>query len=420
MSDSVKVTFNIRKLYSLLLVIFVVIPDVSSYFSKNGLATIGFIILSGILFLIGIKRNLVHIHFNFISKCVVAYIVLLTMSTLLNLRLVSGIPNQGMTGIFCDVSYLFIAYALTSVADEDDFITYLRDFIVILAIISLFGFLIGKRLFSFLKAGTLFDVDDGGSLSAIFEYRHFYGVFLIFAAVSLLFKPYKNSFFNYFSFIVLTANIILTLTRNIWIAFVVVIIIYAITNFRIKIKKRHVVNLLIGISVLLLFCICLWPWLSTMYSKFSMRISEVFDQQNKYGGISGVRGYVTYYGTKYIFDNWRKYLLIGGGQGLAIKWLVDHPYGQWHEWSNAIDVQYVSTFMNSGLIGFILLFAVIVKTIKEFIKGNSKIISLALIGLFIAILFFDVISMPISVFALMNVLLCFLDKSVATTKKKSI
>ncbi|SUY98463.1 hypothetical protein ACADC178_1768 [Lactobacillus delbrueckii subsp. lactis] len=100
MSDSLKVTFNIRKLYSLLLVIFVVIPDVSSYFSKKGLATIGFIILSGILFLIGIKRNLVHIHFNFISKCVVAYIVLLTMSTLLNLRLVSGIPNQGMTGIY--------------------------------------------------------------------------------------------------------------------------------------------------------------------------------------------------------------------------------------------------------------------------------------------------------------------------------
>lgn len=40
MSDSLKVTFNIRKLYSLLLVIFVVIPDVSSCFSKKGLATI--------------------------------------------------------------------------------------------------------------------------------------------------------------------------------------------------------------------------------------------------------------------------------------------------------------------------------------------------------------------------------------------
>lgn len=57
-SGNVKVTFNIRKLYSLLLVIFVVIPDVSSYFSKNSLATIGFIILSGILFLIRNKKKL--------------------------------------------------------------------------------------------------------------------------------------------------------------------------------------------------------------------------------------------------------------------------------------------------------------------------------------------------------------------------
>ncbi|NME42583.1 hypothetical protein HF863_07390 [Lactobacillus agilis] len=404
------ISVSLRRICSIVLVTFVIAPDIAAIYKVNNEVTVIYALLATVFFLLGLKNKKINIHFNKVLMLLFIYIIGSSISTYIFIN-----QNQGFFGILCSVVYLYIAYILSSLCDRALFIKYFQKLMISLAYIALLSKVTGVDFFGMLKKGSIYTSVDPitGGISAIFEFRHYYGVFLMITLISLILMPLSKRVINNINIFIVVINIILTYTRNIWIATSIVLILLFLKYYRFKITETGVL-LAALFFVLCIMCFIIFKnQIDSIFDAIFKRIDEITNAKNTYGGIGGVRGYTFTYGSKLILDNWRKYLLFGGGQGFAILWLVANPYGQWKEWTSAIDIQYVSTFMNSGLIGIISLIWIILIAIKMYIKqsdGKKTIFSLSIIGISIAIIFFDIIGIPNSVFALWNVCLCFLDK----------
>lgn len=408
---------SLRRICSILLATFIIAPDIGAIYRLNNEVTIMYALMATILFLLGLKLRKINIKFNKVLMLMVVYIVGSSISTYMFID-----KNQGFLGILCSIAYLYIAFVLSSLCDRTLFIKYVQKLMILLAYISLVSKVIGMDFFGIIKKGSIFTSIDPitGGISAIFEFRHYYGVFLMVTLISLILMPLRKKLTNTINISVIVINIILTYTRNIWIATGIVLILLFFKYYRFKITETGVLLGTLSLALCVVCFIIFRNQIDSILGAISARIDEITNAKNTYGGIGGVRGYTFTYGTKFILENWREYLLLGGGQGFAIMWLAANPYGQWKEWTSAIDVQYVSTFMNSGLVGIVCLFWIILIAIKMYIKQSDAkrtIFSLSIIGISISIIFFDIIGIPNSVFALWNVCLCFLDKDYVVKEK---
>lgn len=408
---------SLRRICSILLATFIIAPDIGAIYRLNNEVTIMYALMATILFLLGLKLRKINIKFNKVLMLMVVYIVGSSISTYMFID-----KNQGFLGILCSIAYLYIAFVLSSLCDRTLFIKYVQKLMILLAYISLVSKVIGMDFFGIIKKGSIFTSIDPitGGISAIFEFRHYYGVFLMVTLISLILMPLRKKLTNTINISVIVINIILTYTRNIWIATGIVLILLFFKYYRFKITETGVLLGTLSLALCVVCFIIFRNQIDSILGAISARIDEITNAKNTYGGIGGVRGYTFTYGTKFILENLREYLLLGGGQGFAIMWLAANPYGQWKEWTSAIDVQYVSTFMNSGLVGIVCLFWIILIAIKMYIKQSDAkrtIFSLSIIGISISIIFFDIIGIPNSVFALWNVCLCFLDKDYVVKEK---
>lgn len=75
-------------------------------------------------------------------------------------------------------------------------------------------------------------------------------------------------------------------------------------------------------------------------------------------------------------------------------WLRNNPYNPlgWENWSQAIDNQYVTVFMNSGLLGLGTIIALFLKIINQVRSQNNPryvIFPLSLFSMFFVMAFFD-------------------------------
>ncbi|WP_192943950.1 O-antigen ligase family protein [Ligilactobacillus agilis] len=401
---------SLRRICSIVLATFIIAPDIGAIYRVNNEVTIMYAILATIFFLLGLKNKKINIKFNKVLMLMCIYIVGSSISTYMFID-----QNQGFLGILCSIAYIYIAYIFSSLCDRVLFVKYVQKIMILFAYISLISRVIDIDFFGILKKGSIYTSVDPvtGGISAIFEFRHYYGVFLMVTLISLILMPLSKKIINNINIFVIVVNIILTYTRNIWIATSIVLMLLFFKYYRFKITETGVMLVALSLALCVICFFIFRNQIDGIFASISKRIDEITNAKNTYGGIGGVRGYTFTYGSRFILDNWREYLLFGGGQGFAILWLVANPYGQWKEWTSAIDVQYVSTFMNSGLIGIISLIWIILIAIKMYIKqsdGKKTIFSLSIIGISIAIIFFDIIGIPNSVFALWNVCLCFLDK----------
>lgn len=118
-------------------------------------------------------------------------------------------------------------------------------------------------------------------------------------------------------------------------------------------------------------------------------------------------------GTQYILKNWKKYLFFGGGNGFALMWLKENPYGLYKEWTAAIDVQYITVLMNTGIIGLALIVMLIVTEIRTYISDNQNsdfLTSIIIIVMCVSFCFFDVFNTCTSIYAFWIFILCLRDK----------
>ncbi|WP_283109255.1 O-antigen ligase family protein [Thomasclavelia spiroformis] len=320
-------------------------------------------------------------------------------------------------GIFYEISLTIAIYPIAALCDKKYFFITFRNLIFILGILSLISQLIKWDPFFSLRARAMLtgiDTTSGGGISSLFEYRHYYAMFLVFSLLITYYYPSKKSeLINVIFIVVLLINLAMTYTRNAWIAFILLVFIILLKNKNnihifFKIKIKNLLLLLYTILILLLVVILFKSQLQQILNNIMFRFQQVKSDNELYGNASGVRGYVVTEGIKYICENWQKYLWIGGGNGFALQWLKNNPYGiTTIRWVAAIDVQYVTTIMNSGILGIILLLLILIRNIEFFITQRNNLIFLIFIGYFIMFWFFDVIPFMSSVFVFWIIAICF-------------
>jgi len=214
-------------------------------------------------------------------------------------------------------------------------------------------------------------------------------------------------------------NIVLTLTRNTWLSILLYFFCkivkrgyqWVVNNKTIKLSFKDIVGFILLFFALLILVIYNLNKLSALVEKLQERTNMSYFTRS--GG--GVRGYTLTHGLAYFFDNIKTLFAVGGGPNTAIEWLIAHPYG-FARWTAAIDIQYVSTLIDFGILGLLLLVTVFFRGYKNFFrirdisKSNfirmhnvsatkyASIQSGMIICLSLALCFFDIIGTNVSPF----------------------
>jgi hypothetical protein len=332
-------------------------------------------------------------------------------STLINGRIFND------KSLYINLCFLFIALSISGYTSDKSFcknFIYVLSFISILNIVS---YIFHIDIFGFLKSGTPYLTDDERSegLAAFFEYRHYYSVLLSCAFFMNLyyFVGRKKKIIG----LILLVSLYLTYTRSAWIAFMFAGIIFIYKEKK-QFNNWSWINLksilMIGIICTSLIVIQIsFPTLSIpIIGKVLERIAEARFTTSTYM-YGGVRGYVWIEGIRNILINWKKYLLFGGGNGYALSWLSANPYGDYGEWTAAIDVQYITVFMDTGIAGLFCVLALVWNTLKKCLLGTVNrrfVFLLSMVIMFISFLFFDVFGTCTSIFAFWNFIMCLYSK----------
>lgn len=410
------ITLRTSHLASFLILLFFILTPLGIYtHTQNYIISI--YILISLSFLLFGKNNNEYSHNNIIVYLWLAYVFVSVLSTVVYKRF----GTNDLSGIYAEISFTFIICILTKYWNSIYFLKIFKDALLILAFIAIIGVMIRRDPFVFLKQGTSFvsiDVTTNGAISTIFEFRHYYALFLVAAIICLWNFPFKNMAINFICHIILLVNLILTNTRDAWIAFILVLILFLFKRKKISITKNKIIGSFVVLVALIVIFILFSKFINNLFGMIGSRIQEVSGSQNNYGGVAGVRGYTLVNGPKYILDNWTKYLLIGGGNGFAAEWLWYHPFGLLTRWVAAIDVQYVTTFMNSGILGLVLLCTILLINIKKYLMSSTPegiTITLIVISMTIMFFFFDVI--PCNNSPLVFWIICICELNTITSKK---
>ena len=397
---------------ALLLVLFPYFIALGAYSETNTITLGIYVLLAIALFIFNPMRIIRFYRDNISIKAWILFLFVSLFSTIIHGRFGEFKP------ILVDFIITIICFVLCTKIRPERYFDLLRKSILILCIFGLFTFLFHIDVFSFKNSLSMHyssvDAESGGGISTLFEYRHYYGLYLVSALFVQILYPFKKSYMNFIAYGLLTLNIVATYTRSVWIVLCVCWLFWLckfhstkITN---KTMRKAIYGGLILIVMGLLFSVVFFDKIAATLANISFRM-DVFDTSDKYFG--GVRLYVLREGFSYIFSNWKDYFIFGGGTGFAIEWLKANPFGQWGEWSSSIDVQYVTSFMDTGIVGLTILICIVKRIITSFFKAKSSyiiLVSYILVYFVFIIFFYDIFGTVTSAFPLWCICIMLLKK----------
>ena len=200
----------------------------------------------------------------------------------------------------------------------------------------------------------------------------------------------------------------MTYTRSIWIAFVLgmlFMIILALVQMvkknksgshkKKKMSRANWIILAVFLAALIVFALIFREELTVIVRRMIRRVTVLNPEESSWYN----RVFTFINGPKYVFSH--PYLLpIGGGAGSALKWLEGAEGAQF---TGAIDCQYVTTLMETGILGLVIFLSMIVYTLVRFFRSKEKpeqLFSLQYLMMAAAMVFFDVVVVNSSVYAL--------------------
>lgn len=384
---------------------FPILVAISNYFGKEQLIILLYTLISSILFLF----KPIEICEYYLKSKIPFLFILCTLSLGVSTLIFSRFNSIG--NYLSQCALLFDVLTLVYFGDVKNVLRILSSLSIILSYISLVGYILNIDIFGFIKANSNYlsiDSSIGGGISTIFEFRHYYAVFLILAILYTLYFHRDNII----SISVLIINLLLTYTRNSWIVciFCIFLLAWRGRKNKIQIKKNWFILMILMILTAVIFCFVFQKSLLQIFNNITSRLHLIFENETT-DDILGARGYSLQFGIGYIIQH-PIYWILGGGNQFAMQWLKSNPY---YYWTSAIDNQFVTTFMNQGFIGICLFFKIIIEVWKVFKQHSSKMvqmISLSTISLFMSMMFFEVIGIYKSIFILFLLLICSLNQRV--------
>lgn len=400
------IKINGTKIAGFILFLFPILIAITKYSNTDVTVLSLYTVLSILLFILYPKR----IINKFLEQRIVHYVFLLFISLTVS-TIIFNISFIG--GTLLQLTFLFDIFVLSCFADIKLTFKYFSNFTIVLSIISIIGYLFNIDFFASMKANSNYvsiDLLIGGGISTIFEFRHYYAIFVTMSILYEFYFPQKNTLIKFSRLFILIINLLLTYTRNSWISCIVCLLIMVAVRSRKKISIQKNTLVLGGIilSLMIVLMIIFSKQVDPIIQNVFSRFSELFNNKST-NDFMGARGYSLRYGTKYIFNH-LKYLFLGGGNAFALAWLKVNPY---YYWNVAIDNQFVTIFMNQGIIGILLIVRVVVETCKYLGTKNNRIqqfIALSLVSIFISMMFFEIFANMNSILPLFLILICGLNQ----------
>ena len=390
---------------SVLTILFFLLVTVGSYVKIKTVLVIVYSLIAAVLVLFALKQSIRDFLSSPLLYLWMAYCLVGLLSTVLFSK------EKDFYILISEVSFTWILFVLTRFQESSRFFVLFRIFVALLVFAAIFQEITGIYVFAFLKEKTVFAVTDNehGILS-IFEYRHYFGCFLLLAFFSLFWFPEKQKWLTAFYGGLFFVALVLTYTRSIWIAAMVGLILglirwVAVRHALGKGRDKSSWNKP-GIRTWITLCavaITLAILALIFREEIVLVIQRVigrFTVLNPNQGSWFNRMFTIVNGPKYVFENWQKYLFIGAGSGSALEWLKNAEGARFR---SAIDCQYVHTFIENGLIGLLLLLGMIGYSLVRFFKSKDRkevLFSLVFVMIAVSFFFYEVIVVNSSVYAL--------------------
>ncbi len=395
-----------------MLILFMLLVTLGSYVKIKFVVIIVYLVITAFLSLMHPRKmasDFVHspVMICWVIYCVVGFISTVFIEHETDLYIVQT-----------QLSFTFILFVLTRYAEPGVFLRMFRLMMLVLSGAAFFQEITGIFLFRFLKEGTPFPYVDLWSLgiSSLFEYRHYFGCYLLLAFFSVIYYPEKKMLYNLLYGAVFTVAIVLTYTRCIWIAFaagIVAVVIRAVGD-RIRQKGKRekktfkpvlLIPILLSAALLVLLSFVFRKNILSVFANIKLRLVSALDPTS-----DSVRNrlFSVQHGTAYLLSDWQRNIWIGMGYGSPLRWLQTAEGASFRD---AIDCQYVQTFMETGLIGLGSLIAMTVYSVSYFFRApdrKSILFSLGFLMMAMAYFFFEVIVVSSSVFALWSLIVAYL------------
>ena len=391
-----------------LILLFFLLVTVGSYVKIKTVLVIVYSVIALCLFPLAFKRTVSEFIKSPMMILWIIYAVIGCLSTVFIAK------SRDLYILVSQISFTWILFVLTRFLNYEDFFRLFRPVIAVLVLLALFQEISGIYVFAFLKSGTPFAVaDQTHGILSIFEYRHYFGCYILLALFSLIRYPEKQKWLTVSYGVLFLAAVILTYTRCIWLAFAAGVLLVLIKAIPLLKKKRAMrreqgkekcfkptvrfwVILGVALVALVVLGIVFRERIVLVYKRVIGRFTVLNPNQDSWYN----RMFTIVNGPKYVFENWQKYLLIGAGSGSALEWLQNVEGARFR---SAIDCQYVHTFIETGLLGLLTLLGMIGYSLVRFFRSKDRrivLFSLEFVMIAVAFFFFEAVVVNSSVFAL--------------------
>ena len=353
-------------------------------------------ILLGIISLITTSNKVYLKEKNNILKLWVIFIIFGLFTTTLS-KLFSLFSN---TSIVSYIEVFIIPGAITlyvaSKCGYKYFFKIFEYFMLLCCILGIYEFITKNQFYKFLiiSENAQYNFLNYGSvlnpnyrLTLFFYHPIYYSIFLDIFIIGLIFIPLKNKLLQFLGLVLGIINLILTQSRTGWIALIIIGFIYIVSRRKIRITKKNLFGmialLLLGTIIVLVIKASSPEFFNYLGEIINTRISEV--NQDTLSKGSGARlenlQLIKFMPNVY-------YDIFGGGYGYSNYLLFQHPASG--GWTKAIDNQYLTNFLNFGLIGIVLNLILLVELIYASLKDKeNQFLYLCLLVVFISGFFID-------------------------------
>ena len=413
--ERMRITKSTLATYILFLVWFIlIILNLKDTDSVIFLCIWGILISIGIVYISCIRSKL-ELGLSKIQFWWLIFVVYSFIVSFINQKLGSNYINLSRYIVSFFIAFLAL-YIFTRFCNSLKFIEIYRDFFAFCSILGIIEIITKRSLFvnwmtssNSIELFNTFGFNSGLYRVTLFFYHPiYYGILLTIFLIFIMLKPYKSKVLQYLFVFLGIINLIYTQSRSSWIALVCCLLFLLLRNFK-QVNKIQI-NLLIrsfyfiiGIILTLFIVINLFPQLtSNLLNIFSSRIGEVTN--NTTNARTANWALVQYSNTIFL-------KLFGGGDGFATTMLHLHP--QFMGWTQAVDNQYLTFYMDYGILGIALFLMFILNIFKTFMSTEDRsklVISLAIMAIFISAFFYEVYFQN-EVNNLLFILICLLNSN---------
>lgn len=325
----------------------------------------------------------------------VIYWIYLTFITLVNIKSNYDVKNAIFILIQYVVCFLACFFTIQKV-NVNKIFCYLRNIGIVLAILGVLEGLVQYPFFSYVLNKNYSELNEY-RIRSIFDHPIVCGCGLLFFWCLLLLYPLKNYYYNIFASIIIVAAIILTRARSIWLAAIVVFVLYyykikGIRKISIQKNKLLFVIILAIVSFVVFLVIFRVNIIIYIYEFIASRWTGMLDAgEGQIIRIETVMNSIEYWSD----GNFLK-MIFGMGKNYDKIFMKMFPIIKWGIvlWDTCLDNQYFTILHESGIVGLISILLILresLRRLKKVSKESREVIVTALfiIGFSVAIFFFE-------------------------------